>query len=425
MTLELLRIGASVAQPETYMDPVRISRAFKALRERSPVHWVETSGFRPFWAITRHADIIAIEQSAQRFLAAPRTILFNELAESAFVQLTGKTPPVRPLTHMDDPEHRVYRAITQAFFAPANIQKYEKSVVVPMAQKLVDELSHGNRVYDFADIAARFPLGVIMTLIGVPISDLAQILVWTRDLLGVDDPNRRTKKDPFAAIESSLVGFRDYFDRLAKERRKRPRDDIATLLANAKIGGKSIPDFERISYFIILSTAGHDTTSFAITGGLHAFIEFPDQLEKFKYDPSLLVRAVDEILRWTSPVRHFMRTARADCEIGEARIRAGDSLALFFISGNRDEQVFAHSNSFVVTRNPNPQIAFGSGPHHCLGHHLAKMEIRILFKSLMERLDQIECAGTPVWTSSNFVGGIRSLPIRCRRRSISERRQGS
>jgi cytochrome P450 len=412
MGFELRRIAESIAVPETYADPAKINRAFKVLRERSPVHWVETEGMRPFWAVTRHADIIAVEQQHRTFLAAPRTVLFNELAETALCQLTGRVPAVQPLTHMDAPVHRIYRAITQASFAPENLQQIESSLA-RMARETVDGLSNVNSKLDFASHAACYPLRVIMSILGVPANDLPLMLELTRNLLGVDDPSRRTRDDPFEAIRWGLVGFRDYFDKLTNERRARPRDDIATIIANATVDGRPIPDFERLSYLIILATAGHDTTSFAITGGLHALIEHPEQLARLRANPGLLSQAVDEILRWTSPVRHFMRTATEKCEVGGAKVRSGDSLALFFISGNRDEDVFFNGDYFIADRNPNPQIAFGHGVHFCLGHYLAKMEIRAFFKELLGRLGRIDSAGKPQWTRSNFVGGIRSLPIRC------------
>lgn len=412
MDFELSRIAASIAVPETYADPANVNRAFQALRERSPVHWVEAEGMRPFWAVTRHADIIAVEQRHRTFLAAPRTVLFNELAETALSQLTGRVPAVQPLTHMDAPSHRIYRAITQASFAPENLQRIEGSLA-RMARETVDELSKLNSKFDFASHAALYPLRVIMSILGVPAEDLPLMLELTRNLLGVDDPDRRTREDPFEAISSALVGFRDYFDRLTDERRARPRDDVATIIANAIVDGKPIPDFERLSYFIILATAGHDTTSFAIVGGLLALIEHPEQRARLQADPGLFDKAVDEILRWTSPVRHFMRTATETCEVGGARVRAGDSLALFFVSANRDEDVFNDSDRFLIDRSPNPQIAFGNGVHFCLGHHLAKMEIRALFKELLRRLERVELAGKPRWAISNFVGGVRSLPIRC------------
>jgi cytochrome P450 len=412
MDLDLGGIAASIAVPKTYADPARIHRAFKVLRERSPVHWVEADGMQPFWGITRHADIIAVEQQHRTFLAAPRTVLFNELAETALCQLTGRVPAVQPLTHMDAPAHRIYRAITQASFAPENLQRIEGSLA-GMARETVDDLPNADSKFDFARHAALYPLRVIMGILGVPADDLPLMLELTRNLLGVDDPGRRTRADPFEAISSALIGFRDYFDELTRERRARPRDDVASLIANATVDGKPIPDFERLSYFIILATAGHDTTSFAIAGGLLALIEHPEQLARLQADRGLLDRAVDEILRWTSPVRHFMRTANEKCEVGGMSVQPGDSLALFFISANRDETVFYDSDAFLIERSPNPQIAFGSGVHFCLGHHLAKMEIRALLKEMLERLEHIELAGKPEWAISNFVGGVRSLPVRC------------
>jgi len=413
MADDLNKLAASIALPDTYADPASVNRAFKALRERSPIHWTKADGIQPFWAITRHADILAIEENPGNFLAAPRTVLFNELAETALCQLTGRNPALQPLTHMDEPAHRAYRAITQASFAPENLRRLEVSIS-KMAHELVDELSSAHEGYNFAEIVALFPLRVIMNILGVPTKDLPLMLDLTRNFLGVDDPRRRTKEDPFEAVRTTLIGYRDYFDELTKERRARPRDDVATIIANAKLDGKLIPDFERLSYFIILATAGHDTTTFAITGGLYAFIEYPDQLIKIKEDFNLLDRAVDEVLRWTSPVRHFMRTARSECKIGERKIRADDSLALFFISANRDENVFTDGDRFLIDRSPNPQISFGHGIHFCLGHYLARMEMRALFRALLSRLERIELAGKPQWTKSNFVGGIRSLPIRTR-----------
>jgi len=418
MDVDLHKIATSVAMPETYADPAKMSKAFKVLRLRSPVHSVEAEGIRPFWAVTRHADVLAVEQQHRNFLAAPRTVIFNQFADIALCQLTGREPALRPLTHMDDPDHRAYRAITQASFAPENLRLLEGQLA-KMARETVDGLSSADRTCDFASLVALYPLRVIMSLLGVPKADFPLILEWNRNLLGVDDPDRRSKDDPFEAIRTALVGFRDYFDKLTEDRRVRPRDDLATIIANATVMGKPIPDFERLSYFIILSTAGHDTTTFAIVGGLHALIEHGDQLALLKKHPELLDRAVDEILRWSSPVRHFMRTAREECDVGGTKIRSGDSLALFFVSANRDEKVFFDSESFVVSRTPNPQIAFGHGVHFCLGHHLAKMEIRALFKELINRVEHIEFAGEPQWARSNFVGGIRSLPIRAKLRAVS------
>jgi cytochrome P450 len=415
MDAEFEKIAASIALPDTYADPARVNRIFEVLRKRSPVHRVAAEGIVPFWAITRHADVLAIEQNHRDFLAAPRTVLFNELAETALSQLTGRTPPLQPLTHMDNPAHRAYRAITQASFTEENLRRREASIAA-MAQDIVDELASAGSTFDFANHAALFPLRVIMSVLGLPAADLPLMLELTRNLLGVDDPDRRTRADPFEAIRTALIGFRNYFDKLSRDRRARPREDVATIIANARLEGKPIGDFERLSYFIILATAGHDTTSFAIAGGLHALMKFPDQLAYLKKHPDILDRSVDEILRWTSPVRHFMRTAARDCEIGGTNIGSGESLALFFISANRDERMFSDGHIFLADRTPNPQIAFGHGLHFCLGHHLAKMEIRAFFKEFLARLEYIEFAGKPLWTRSNFVGGIRSLPIRCRLR---------
>jgi len=218
---------------------------------------------------------------------------------------------------------------------------------------------------------------------------------------------------PTEAIRIAMVGLRDYFDALTTDRQAKPRDDIASLIANARVRGERIPHYETISYFILMMTAGHDTTALAMSGGMQALLACPDQLAHLRQEPRLLDTAIDEMLRWTSPVHHFMRTAVHDTQIGGKRIRAGESLALFFISGNRDEAVFPDANFFRVDRSPNPHIAFGRGPHFCIGHQLARMEMRAIFSELLRRTESIELTGRARRAHSTFITGITSLPVRC------------
>ena len=209
------------------------------------------------------------------------------------------------------------------------------------------------------------------------------------------------------------LGFREYFNRVTADRRARPSADLSSAIANARVRGKPIPDYERLSYFIQLAIAGQENTAYSIAGGVHAFLEHPDQMAKLQSNQRLLDSAVEEILRWTSPGRHLVRTATTDTVIGDQRIQAGESMALFFNSANRDETVFTSADKFQVDRHPNPHLAFGFGPHFCLGVHLARLELRALFRALLPTLPRMASAGVPRRARSAVISGITSLLVRC------------
>ena len=215
-------------------------------------------------------------------------------------------------------------------------------------------------------------------------------------------------------MHAALLGCRDYFDALAADRRACPRADLASTIANAMVHGAPMPQFERVSYFVLVAIAGYDTTAFALSGGLHALIAHPDEIARLQREPSLLDDAIEEILRWTSPSRHFVRTATEDTVIGGQTIRAGKSVAIFFPSANRDEVVFNEPDAFRIDRAPNPHLTFGWGAHHCLGHALARLELRALLGELLGRLKSIEIAGTTRRAQSVFLTGFTSLPVHIR-----------
>ena len=265
------------------------------------------------------------------------------------------------------------------------------------------------------DIAAWFPLRVVMSLLGVPPSDEPLMLKLTQELFGPEDPDmRRSGTD--VDLMQALFDFNDYFNRLTEDRRRTPREDLASVIANAEIDGKPIPEFERNSYYVIVATAGHDTTSSSIAGGMLALLQRPDEMARLRAEPVLLPKAAEEMIRWTTPVKHFLRTATDDTTIRGQTIRAGDSLMLCYASGNRDEEVFEDPFRFRVDRDPNPHLAFGFGAHLCLGRVLAKMEIETVFRQILSRVDAIELAGEPALVQSNFVSGLKTLPIRYRLR---------
>jgi cytochrome P450 len=224
---------------------------------------------------------------------------------------------------------------------------------------------------------------------------------------------RRLADQPTEAICRAGLGFRNYFDPIAADRQACPRNDLSSVIANARINGQPLPDYERFSYYTMIATGGHDTIAFCLSGGMHALVEHPEQLARLRDDLSLIDTAIEEMLRWTTPGRHIMRTATKDVELNGQTIRTGQAVALFFNSANRDQAVFANADRFQIDRRPNPHLAFGLGHHHCIGAHLARREMRALLKALLPRLDSVELAAPPRRTCSTMVTGIASLPVRC------------
>jgi cytochrome P450 len=411
-TAILHRAAATLTSSQGHADDVKLNSACAVLRHLSPVHWVDSPGVRPFWAIMRHGDILSVELRSREFAAGPRTYLASEIAETALQQITGKPQVVRGLTEMDEPDHGAYRSIIQPLFAPAALRALEEWLD-GWAAEMVQRIRRSGGVCDFAaDISAPFTFRAIARMLGLPGSDDARLLRLTEGFVGAEDPRRGVAEMPIEAMQIAMLGLRDYLEALTIDRRVRPRDDLASRLANAKMQGGHIPHYELISYFILMMTAGHSTTALAISGGMQALLANPDQLARLRQEPTLLDTAIDEMLRWTSPLRHFMRTAVQDTEIGGKRIRAGEAVALFFNSGNRDETVFPNADRFLVDRSPNQHIAFGRGPHFCVGHQLARMEMRALFSELLRRTENVELAGRVRRAHSTFISGVTSLPVR-------------
>jgi cytochrome P450 len=291
--------------------------------------------------------------------------------------------------------------------------------ICAIAKRAVEAMCAKPGVCDFAaDVAAGYPLHVIMEIMGVPEEDEPRMLRLTQEIFGPEDPDTTRALAMLSPEQlTDLVGatvedFSAYFRKLSAERRVSPREDLATLIANAKIDGAPLSDISAMGYYIIVAAAGHDTTSSSTAGAIWALAENPGEFAKVKADPSLIPSLVDEAIRWTTPVKHFMRTATANTEFGGRRIAKGDWLMLCYASGNRDEEVFEDPYVFRADRRPNRHLSFGYGAHLCLGQHLAKMEMRILFEELLPRLASLEIAGEPKLTQANFVNGPKSVPIR-------------
>ncbi len=400
-----------ITTPQAFSDPATLLANYQRMRAEDPVCFVEPAGYRPYWAVTKHADIIEIEKQNERFINDPRLIVMPAEAEQMILDATGGSNHlIRSLVDMDNPDHHKYRILTQAWFMPGNVKKRAEAVE-GLAKHFIDKMADLGGECDFVrDVAVWFPLRVVMQILGVPEEDEPRMLQLTQELFGGEDPE--FGRSEFAIDANVVIDFHNYFSKITADRRANPKDDVASVIANAEIDGEPIPELEAMSYYMIVATAGHDTTSSSTAGGLLALMENPDQMAMLKKDMSLLPGAVEEMIRWVTPVKHFCRTATEDYELRGRQIKKGDTLVMCYWSGNRDEEVFANAARFDITRSPNPQIAFGHGAHKCLGMHLARMEMAALYRELLARLDHVELAGEPTYVAANFVSGLKSLPIR-------------
>ncbi|OBJ35530.1 cytochrome [Mycolicibacterium mucogenicum] len=400
-----------LADPSAYADDDRLHTALTHLRATNPVAWVDNPPYRPFWAITKHADIMAIERDNTLFISEPRPLLMKADAEDLLKAQAEAGIGLRTLIHMDDPHHRKIRAIGADWFRPKAMRDL-KVRVDELAKRYVDRMRDAGPECDFVEeIAIQFPLYVIMSLLGLPEEDYDRMHTLTQEMFGGDDEEYSRGQSP-EELFAVLLDFFQYFAALTASRRANPTDDLASAIANGRIDGEPLSDMDTASYYVIVASAGHDTTKDAISGGLHALIQNPGELARLKANPDLMPTAVEEMIRWSTPVKEFMRTATADTVVRGVPIAEGESVYLAYVSGNRDEEVFADPFRFDVAREPNKHLAFGYGVHFCLGAALARMEMNSLFSELLPRLDSIELAGAPELSATTFVGGFKHLPIR-------------
>lgn len=405
-------IDNAIVDPANWADETGIHAQLAWLRQNDPLRWLEPEGYDPFWNVTKYNDIKEIEGKKQIFINDPRPTLGLKVMTELLQQMTGRKHLVRSLVQMDDPDHTKYRMLTQSWFMGANLRKLQADVDA-LAKQYVDRLADLGGECDFVkDVAIWYPLRVIMSILGVPEEDEALMLKLTQELFGSTDPDVQRSFEPqdFLGV---VQDFEAYFAELTRSRRANPTDDVASVIANAEFDGVPIPEHDANGYYMIVATAGHDTTSASTAGGLLALMQNPEQMARFRADPeTLMPTAIDEMIRWVSPVRHFMRTATEDYEIRGKTIRAGESAILWYPSANRDEDVFDAPFEFRVDRRDAKQLAFGFGAHVCLGQHLARMEMSALFRELLNRVEHFELAGEPRYTQATFVGGLKSLPIR-------------
>ncbi len=399
---------------QTWADtPAQLER-LAWLRANDPVRRGETRGFVPYWHVTRHADLFAVERSPEAFVVRPRSLISPIEQEERVRALTGgHLNLIEALVMMDDPKHYKHRAVAQVWFMPSNLKKIDEDIR-RLADEAVEGMTARGGTCDFArDVAAHYPLGVIMRILGLPDEDWGRMLTLTQELFGNSDAEVARDPDALAGIVATYMDFVAYFRQLTEDRRARPTDDVASVIANARIEGEHLGEQEAMGYYTIVATAGHDTTSYVTTEAVRALAEVPGLLGRLRADPEgTAPLIVDEALRLAAPVRHFVRTATRDVEIGGVTVPEGECVVVWFPSACRDEGVFAEPDRFDIDRSRQGHSpAFGTGPHICLGMHLARQEVTRFLEAFGRRVSRVELTGEPVYMRSNFVGGMRSLPI--------------
>jgi cytochrome P450 len=408
---ERAELGLHLVEPASYSERGYPHAEWAQLRAEPGLPRFEPPGWPAFRAVTRHADIRAISKLPELFGNVP-TMVINELAIERQREGTGFMQ-METVINMDPPKHRKFRAVASPWFTPRALSRID-ALVRETARRVVDELGPEGECDFIARVASIYPLKLIARILGVPESDEPFILRVTNELFGSEDPEFRRSPDRGEHTRLLFMEFYQYFDRVMAERRARPREDLASVIANAKIDGQPMGPMETMGYCLITFTAGHETTRGAIGGGLAALIAHPGERERWAKDPRMTPLAIDEIMRFVTPVNTMARTVTRDTEICGQALTRGERLVLFYASANRDSEVFDAPDALRLDRDPNPHLAFGIGEHFCMGAHLARKTSGILFEELLSRLESVEQIGPEQRVASNLVPGIKHLPIRYR-----------
>ncbi|WP_324261049.1 cytochrome P450 [Altererythrobacter sp. H2] len=400
--------------PEVYADDGEIAARLAAMRGQGDVLWIEQDPYRPFWAVLRHANVMEVERNNKVWLNEPRlTLLPSWFEDRTIAQFGNRTGPVRTLLDMDEPDHRKHRQLTQSWFNSKYLDTLRERMRL-LAKDYVDRIETlaASGPFDFVEeVAVPYPLIMITTILGLPDSDAPLVLRLTQELFGASDPERNANGDFGLATAMEFFG---YLGGVVQQRRNAPLDDLMSVIATATIDGAPLSDMETLSYGMLLAAAGHDTTSSSVGVGMMQLARNPAEFAKLRANPALVAPAAQEMFRWATPVRHFLRTAAVDTELAGQPVKAGEHVALMYLSANRDERAFDAPDEFRIDRSPNRHLAFGYGAHHCLGRILAEMEVEALFAEIAARVDTIELAGEPEWVKTNHTGGLKHLPVRVR-----------
>ena len=399
----------NLVHPAHYADRGYPHDIWTRLRRESPVHWWEQTEGPAFWAITKHADITAISKQPDLFVNGPRLVI-GHLPDP---EQPLEFPPT--LIQLDPPKHGIYRQLMSKRFTPRALKKIHQPIEEigrEIVEALVKDKDHGE--CDFVkEVSAPLPIAVIAWLLGVPKEDWNLLFDWTNRIIGSADPEFGVEgQTPAESSMAAMTELFTYFAQLVEARKKKPEDDMVTLFTQVEVDGKKLEPMDVLSWCMIIVIAGNETTRNGTSGGMLAFVEHPDQLWKLQREPELLAPAVEEVVRWTSPIIHFARTATADTEVRGQAIREGEIVGLFYASANRDEEVFEDPFTFRIDRHPNRHVGFGVGEHFCLGAHIARLEMQVAYKYLLPRIEEIELAGPVERLHSALVGGVKKLPIR-------------
>jgi cytochrome P450 len=403
--------GELLASPQAWSDMTHWHSVMGEIRREVPVVPVEVPGMLPFLAVLRYAEASAIERDSDTWHNTTYSVL--QLEEDKQRLIDSGLPEPRTLVHLDGVDHRDHRQVANDWFKPGSVKKRQPRIE-DLADSYIEKMRSLDGACDFAkDIAQPFTLRVIMEIFGVPETDEALMLELTQGMFGAADPEFMGEgADPGEVLMNSVMKFIAYFDEITNDRRATPTDDLATVIALGEPGGCPMGDAERLWYYMIIATAGHDTTSYALAGSVEALLKDVDQLWSLRGDENAASNAAEEAVRYTAPVRHFMRYATRDTEVAGVAVPEGERVLLSYPSINRDELVFEHPDAFDVRRpNADRLLAFGGGTHYCLGSQFARREVRTMLRKLAEQLDHIEQSGDAEWTQSNFVSGVKHLPV--------------
>lgn len=370
------------------------------LRNERPIYWYESDRFDPAWLLTRHKDVEYVGKNAGLFLSAPRTVFHNP---------KGFKSPLIGLPQIDPPQHTKHRKAMQGWFTPRAIRDLEIRMQ-EIASDIVDRMTETDSCEFCSSVGAQLPLKMICEFLGIPQEQERVVWQLTQDVFSVADPDMAKAADAQQGVRNAMA----FCAEIGRSRRAKPTNDFASTIANAEIDGERMTIQEIASHLMIMISAGHDTTASAINGGMLALIRHPDELSRLQKDPGLTEMAVNEMLRYVTPTTNFVRTAAVDTEISGVKIAKGDDVCIHFCAANRDEDVFENAQAFTIDRQPNRHLAFGIGPHACIGQLLARIEMKALFDELIPRLREVALNGEPEHIRAFWVTGLKRLPIRYR-----------
>ncbi len=401
MTTESPARLADLNDPDVFVAGVP-HETFAHWRKHDPVHLTKHPEGHSYWSVTSYDEILLASRDGGLFSNERGGVFMFEMEEEMLAQQNML------MLMMDPPRHTRYRLLVSRAFTPRNIRALE-DYIDRTATEIVDSVIERGECDFVTDLAAELPLQVIAEMMGVPRQDRKLIFDWSNKMIGSEDPEFVTEEGDAENAMSELFA---YSHSLVDERRANPRDDIITALTQAEMEGDVLSELEIDLFFLLLAVAGNETTRNLTANGMHALFQHPDQLAKLRGDMSLMSSATEEMLRYSAPVMYFRRTATADTVLGGKEIKAGDAVVLWYIAGNRDESHFDAPEEFRVDRTPNEHIAFGGrGPHFCLGANLARSEIQKLFVQVLTRLDNLQLAGDVSRLRSNFINGIKHMPV--------------